>query len=592
MSNDISKDESINLTNKRIIFGSAEFMEKEIFDHHIYDLEGKTQEISVIERLNKSSPLIASEESIAKLAAMLSVIYNDNSKISQIELSYKCKDSEVNLLMFNLHGIISETENIKRSIPKPLPPKPVKKTNVKKEGGELDVFNISTMSKRSLTSNRSKMLGYKSSVKSIVVPNKYSIISPKVSINIGMSKGKSGNIEPSSQVEISLEDKSKLKASHKFERDLDTSLNSSKASIKKIGMKKSNQSGPLNLNQAKLKFGLKKVETQQPMTSKQESSTSNLNKYDDCISIRTCSSNFKFEPKKKNMQSSIETLPQSSAENTTGQHSNSSNMIAMINTRNMTSQELSRFTSKLKTGRHNDTFEGEVRKFLDFKSAALKSIFVDDRLFKIESLMLSFLAMKELNKIKLFSSTTYKAYNQSLIAQLQLRLEYKRKALRELNPFKEIIAGDELINKIAKVQLNLNDFLNVDYCSKYIGCFIHALYAFIDLADYKSDCKSIKDKADLIHEKAQGTIYNLYHSIILNLQSKNQAFELLKKSLNTGILDMSFVDLSLPNQTFRYFNDFFRVCRKILEEDRKTECLLDCELLEDKMEKFKSRLFL
>lgn len=573
-------------TNERIIFGSAEFIEKEMFNHRIEDKEGKTQEISVIERLNKSSPLIPSEESIGKLTAMLRVVYDDH-KLAQIELSYQCKETEVNSLMFNLHRIISDAENIRRLIPKPLPPKPV---NLNKEG-DLDAFNRSTISKRSLTSNRSKMMGYKPSVKSIIVPNKYSIISPKVSINIGMNKGKNQKVESASQVEINLEDKSKLNASQRFERDLDTSLNSSKASIKKIGMKKSNQQAISNTNQVKPKFGiLKKSEQELPKTLKQELSNSNLNKYDDCISIRTCNSNFKFEPKKKITQTSLETLPQTSAENTTGRPS--SNMIE-INTRNTTNQELNKFTSKFKTSRYNDTIESEMmRKFMSFKNNQLKSLFSEDRLSKAKALFLSFLTRKDMKKIKYFSCSTLRAYSLAVIAELQKRLNEKRKMLAELNPFKEIIVGSELLSKIVKVQLNLVDFENVEYCSKYFGCFVHCLYAFFTLEESKSDSKSIKDKIDLIHERAGSSIYNLYSSTILNLQDKPESFDILKKNLNSGKLDLSFVDLNLPNPNFRFFNDLIRVCRKILEEDRKTECLLDCELLEDKIDKVKSRLYL
>lgn len=100
----------------------------------------------------------------------------------ELEAHYLSKDSEVNSLMFRLHSLIQELENIKSSLPKPRIFRPTfNKRNCLNS-------SFSVISNRSTISTRGKL--YQASNPGTQV-KKPSVFSPKVSISIGIKRDKS-----------------------------------------------------------------------------------------------------------------------------------------------------------------------------------------------------------------------------------------------------------------------------------------------------------------------------------------------------------------------------------------------------------------
>ena len=42
---------------------------------------------------------------------------------------------------------------------------------------------------------------------------------------------------------------------------------------------------------------------------------------------------------------------------------------------------------------------------------------------------------------------------------------------------------------------------------------------------------------------------------------------------------------------YKYYNDLFKTCKHIYEEDRQMEYILDCEIMENKIERIKNKFY-
>lgn len=518
--------------------------------------------------------------------------YNNSQLINHIEENYHDKDRIVNSLMENLYKIISDAELIKCQIPKP--PSQAKSLTTKKQGqsrSDLECFNRSTMSKRSITSNRSKMLTYKPPTSKIVVPNKYSVMSPKVSINIGFNK-KSNNADNESvsqkQVEINLEDKSRLKG--KFEKDLDSSLNSTKTSIKKLNSKRNNLSNPTFVEATSNSISEKK----KPKYASSNCSLNTMtpqktNKEDDSNMVRSSNSTYKFEPKKKTIHSNLESP--------ITQHTTCKNSQDIKVTRNSSSQELNKLTSsKFKSHKYLDLqpLEDAQKKYYGFKSCKIESMFTNPKFSKIQSTILRFLKPNESIKLRLLSSSMLSQFIECSSARIKKDIEKRKQNYQLKNPFDDLLISNDLINKVMKADLILSDFLVISSNHKYMTPFVNCLYILVSIGEIDFEGqpkKSLEEQIKFLESNSLNkNCYFFYPTIIENLHNDQNLYKTLKNMFDSGMLNLSFVDFQLPNISFKYYNDFIKHLKKILETDRMTECLLDCEILEDKIEKVRDYL--
>lgn len=537
------------------------------------------------------TPINTSEHNVNCLRSMFQD-FNKSELIHHIEEHYQDKDRVVSSLMENLYKIISDTELIKCQIPKP--PSQAKSLTSKKQTQsrcDLECFNRSTMSKRSITSNRSKMLTYKPPSGKVVVPNKYSVMSPKVSINIGFNKKvqladhENLNLK---QVEISLEEKSKVKG--KFERDLDSSLNSTKTSIKKLNSKRNNLSNPTFAETNNIS-DKKKPKYASSNCSLNAMTPQKINKDEECNMMRSSNSTYKFEPKKK------QTI-HSNLESPITHHTTCKNSQDIKITRNSSSQdELNKLTSsKLKSHKNLldlQPLEAARTKYYGFKSSRVESMFTNPKYSRVQSTLLNFLSPTDSAKLRLLSSSMLFQYVEYNSTKIKFEIDQRKKSFELKNPFDDLSVSHELINKVMKSDLILSDFLVISANLKYLAPFANTLYQLVTIGDgdRMSNHKQMTLEEEIKFLESNSLNKNCYFffsSIIDTIQNDRAHYETLKSRYNSRLLNLAFIELSPPSSSFRYYNDLLRQLKKILEADRMTECLLDCEILEDKIEKVRN----
>lgn len=539
--------------------------------------------VNVREQSNKdSNSLNFSEDNKSKIMYLLDE-YQAKFINSNLEENFNSKIPVVDELMNSLHQCILDIELIKEKLPKPKIPLFNRRIIGFSSSSGLEAFNKSTISKRSQASSRSKMLGYKPPLGKAVVP-KYTMMSPKVSINIAFGK-KNANTKQNAQVEINLEEDKKLKSTKtaiKLSKDLDNSLHSSKT-VKKINNKKTNLSMPGSVLKKPTKSTSNNMNNEKISLDYSDVSANTVKVE------RTCNSTFKFEPKKK-MQSS--TKNSNITENTTYHVSaKNSEDINQTKGRNVSNNEIGSSTAVYKS--LYKTRQELERKFIDFTVGSninlpIKILFLLEGKFNIIRIkILNFLKLKDRSKLRIISKPFLQSFADHEIEILKNKINLKKKLLQEYNPMKEISFGSELISKMNKSILILSEIQQKED-NEYMQLFTDLIFLFYCVKspfELDNANKLLLIESNCVNKNC----YFLIDSILDNLKNNQKLFSLMKEVFPK--MKLNLLDKQFPNQSFKYYIDLFKTCKKIIEEDRQMEYILDCEILENKIERIKNKFY-
>ncbi len=565
---------------KRLDFKSSDLTNnKIIFDH----------DLSLNEKINSikdTDTLTLTDDNKNKILFMIDE-YQVKLILSNLEENYNKKIAIVDDIMKNLHQCTIDVESIKEKLPKQvLVPLFNRRIIGFSSSSGLESFNKSTMSKGSQASSRSKMLGYKPSLGKAIIP-KYTMMSPKVSINIAF--GKKSNTQQNAQVEINLEnDEKKMKTTKtaiKLSKDLDNSLNSSK-SVKKNNNKKANLYLPGTILKKPVKSTSNNMNNEKISLDYSDVSANTVKVE------RTCNSNFKFEPKKK-MQSS--TKNSNITENTTYHVSaKNSEDINQSKGRNIPNSEIGSSTAVYKS--IYKTKQENERKFIDFTvdgniKLPIKILFLLDGQIKnirnIRNSILHFLKLKDRSKLRIISKPFLQSFADYEIGLLMNKINIKKKLLEEYNPMKEISFGSELLTKMNKTILIISEN-DREEDKEYVQLFIDLLYMFFLIKspfELDSTHKLIQIENNCVNKNC----YYLFDSILDNLRNKQSLFLLIKEVFPK--MKLNLLEKPISNISFKYYNDLFKTCKYILEENKQMEYILDCEIMENKIERIKNKFY-
>lgn len=461
-------------------------------------------------------PLELTEETSFQLKSFIEDI-NTTLTEKEIEQHYLNKEQLVSELMYSLHLIIKEVDLIKQGMPKPkqllIPkksffPKPstsnfknLNKTN--NLNTSVDMLNTSGYSRRSLTSSRTKYsfsnnnvknnsqskIGSKISsnnLKQEIVPNKYQIMSPKVSINIGLKSKKNNNSSNANSnansncIELNIDDK-KLKKNGSVNK-LDK-INNQKSSVsnnnKKPNTKKTNLSTPnakfssnntnnnahsnndnnntfKKLNNKKptntlLSSSMKTPKKPIKITHNSRIQNEEEEQYPSLEDSMRLSSTYKFEPKKKhfninntNMEDSNYNLNSIELNNNERKEllNDSSISKKLTNTRNSsnninqsTADNNSSANNYLLKSIKNDNNMKEIPKFKClFSHKYIKDLFTNNNNIAIIKRIFSFMKIKEKKKLRNISLLSYSCFVDNEIEIIEKEINYRQNSSYSLNP--------------------------------------------------------------------------------------------------------------------------------------------------------------
>lgn len=556
---------------------------------------------SVIEKLDKSaSSLLLNEESMAKVLEFMTGFKDQLSK-THLEDHYTVKDKVVSDLMVNLHEIITEAEKIKTQIPKPKPPI-CKKTSLFNKSSKysaygskgnfdkdksLEEHNTSTFSRRSLTSNKTKMTSFNKTAKSNniqrnvnsnikppekeIIPNKYQIMSPKVCISIGV-KAKPTKLSETAKVEVNLDDKSlKTNTSLKKIDKLNDSY-SKKPNTKKTNLSTPNPGTATNgvsasnkssVNTSKIyndkskggvvvnnnnnnpeKPPLKTPKKNEKIIYKNDQEEEHYPTLEDSMKMN---STFKFEPKKKNQNvdtevncSQLNSVEIEKKENLneslmSKKKANTRNSSNNINSNQNNTSHLDNNTSIIGKSYKVESSKEIIKLKVVIHNKRLKEFFNNKNNKPIKEIM-RFLKVKDRKKIRLLSQTAYNCFVEYELDRLQKNLGLKQEAMSLKNPFSVIQLGKDFILKAQKASLLLSDyFAKDDYSNKgsnyhlLLVSFVDCLYAFYFLRENDNTlADKIKElEANVINKNA----YFFFETIIDNVFKNQKTYDFIKSQL-------------------------------------------------------------
>lgn len=140
-----------------------------------------------------------------------------DSVLDTLEENHNKKETVILALMFSLHSLSNELDNLKKSLPVKPPRRLLNLESKNLADLNNDKLNSSVMSRRSISRSRMLNKDKENSVKN--VKDKFGVLSPKVSINIGLGGDK--QTEPNRRNVKSIE-KDKLNAKVYTKRNLNT----------------------------------------------------------------------------------------------------------------------------------------------------------------------------------------------------------------------------------------------------------------------------------------------------------------------------------------------------------------------------------
>lgn len=555
--------------------------------------------------------------------------HQDKYDLSKLEIKQEKNESIVRNLMFNLHLIINEVDEIKakfleinkKKVINSVLPKKVTKTNVKeRKEFNSDVLNTSTMSKRSQTSIKNKFTPsnkldlknqsikrnlFGSTIKDktdknetneedvIIVPNKFQIISPKVSINISIKKEK-----------INLEEKSN---------------NNKNSVIKKINSKQNNYSIPnANLNKtmtknttnsAKLDFSGNKSNKTPLKTRGNNYGDENNTSLEESMKLN---STYKFQPKKRNVEldpeihSSELFLTNTSMRNDT---LNDSNIFkdSKDHTRNVSNNTLND-KSMYKTIKKDLSLPLNIKN--NFSNHLIENLFINESTSKCINKIFSFLTFKENKILRTISTTANKEFFKYKLVYINNLLKKKEGMLNsDFNPFTSLslissnIELNSLIQNCLKTELKLSFYYNCKnsiHLQLLLTSFIDCVYCFY-LCNESSKIDfslNTNDKIEFLEKLTKnGNCYELIERIIQNIKQEKRSYDFIKQTLNKKQISLSFLsDMNSSDKhnstfpiEFKYYLELFKSCKKVLDDDFITVTMVEVEILSAKIEKFKKK---
>lgn len=254
---------------------------------------------------------------------------------------------------------------------------------------------------------------------------------------------------------------------------------------------------------------------------------------------------------------------------------------------------------------------------IDFNSQnqyfRFKKIFLYENSSKIRSILYSFLKVKDKIKLKNISIPMQKSFALSEISRLQLEIQKKREVLLIEKSNNTMYIDKSLIEKAKKSKLVLSEMIikysneKFQYEKEYLSIFVDMIILFYYLnTDYLN--KTTIEKIELLEKQTiDKNCYSIFEKIVTNVQSNMHLLEKLKERNFNFNLIMKYspaskehtyektektdftIKLYKADKIYKIYNDLFKKCVKNIEENEKTEFLVDCEILEDKIEKVKER---
>lgn len=568
------------------------------------------------------------EENKQKLILFVSEFENKND-LKKLESKQEFNETTVRNLMFNLHLIIKEVDDIKLKILEctkkkviigaGILPKKIMKTNLKeRKEFNSDILNTSTMSKRSQTSVKNKFTPsnkldlknqsikrnlFGSSIKDkldknevndedvIIVPNKFQIISPKVSINIAIKKEK-----------INLDEKTNKNSVIKKINSKQNNLSTPNAMLNKTMVK-------ANTNTAKLDFSGNKSNKTPLKTKGNNQIDENNTSLEESIKLN---STYKFQPKKRNnelepeVHSSELFLTNTSFKNDT---MNDSTFLreSKDHTRNVSNNNV---TDKTMYKTIKKDFNTPLTIKNHFSNPSIEILFNSEMNLKCLNKIFSFLSFKENKILRTFSNNSNKEFTNYKVSYINDTLKKKEKMLNsDFNPFTSVslISSQSELNtflaKCNKTILKLSFYYNCKnsiHLQLLLTSFIDCVYCFYLCSDPNKVDFSLNtnDKIELLEKSTnESNCYDLIGSIIQNIQRSKMTYDYIKQTLYKKQISLSFLsdmnssDKSHPTfpQEFKYYLDLFKACKKVLDDDFLTVTMMEVEILAAKIEKFKKK---
>lgn len=397
--------------------------------------------------------------------------------LENLEQSYLLKEKQVLDLMFKFHNVKLITEEIQKQYPDP---KLLKKTTIgfgTRKLNDLNKLNNSTISKASKTSKRS--VSSTTTTKSKLVAtdfekkDKYKLVSPKVSINIGFSKGKNEMSQSRDRRAVKSSDTNmatvKLNSSTSnlmntnitpMNKTSYTKLNDSKSSQKNIPSRtihtKNNGRASLSTNETStINDKLKK--SQKDIKNLIQTSNNIMN---NTISTSMQRLSYKFEPKKKpSTQSSQNDNPFefSSHKNTKIPSMNEETLNVVVTNNGSSSQFI------LNTHSRSNSDQIAIKNRLKSLESKFDKFFNNEKNYQIYDIIILFSNNK--NKIKNISRFIRYAYINIQIKKIENIIyeksndEYKSKH----NALEVILELEILSHKLDKLKQYLKSYEYINF---------------------------------------------------------------------------------------------------------------------------------
>jgi hypothetical protein len=523
------------------------------------------------------------------------------------------------------------------------------------QGGGLESFSNSTYSRRSITSDKSKTnnlnktsfkknvsikkeLGNKDSAVPVeIVPNKYQIMSPKVCINIGV-KGKTEAKPPkATKIELNLADKkeNKQEGSDKIEKNEKSDKNEKLdvrniSSSKKPNNKKTNLSNPnpkvlttttsnsnhstntssknsnaklftekaKNLNNSNLSgYRTPKKLVKIEYNNNQES-------YPTLEDSMRMSSTYKFEPKKKHISGDDTNNSQLVLVEILNEKKEFLNDSAISKKRLTQTRNSGKNVNQINTIENNTYYKTHHNNEISIKfktkisNKKVKELFNNSINSKIITKIFKFLKTSERKSLRLVSASSYNAFVETEIEDLERLIILKQEALSGPNPLKEIsslkISTFNTVLILSNYTSSSSSNINNYNLSAFFDSFIITLHIFFYLEYFtKSVIEKVND-LELICESQNKNAYSIFNIIIEKITKDRKPYELFKKLVNESKLNFFCVENkseSVPAE-FKQYLDLFKTCKRIIDDDLKLVNLVEAEILSSKIDKLKSKFIL
>ena len=505
------------------------------------------------------------EELSEKLVDVFSI------RLTQLEQSYKEKETDVKDLMFNLHSVIIIGDEIKTSIPD---------FKVKAIGNrhqiQEDMLNsskLSTMSKRSVSSNKAsvgKQFGKNSEPK-----DKFSKFSQNVAINICSSQSQEMNLNRSILVKNPKKDvpntPTKVPVQNKFNVNNKSKLLKPEPVINKGPIKKSDDNmvkvdikkSPLmhsNVNEKNTKEPVNKM----PGDNKPFNRKTNSDDLTVALNPKMVNPSSKF-PQSSEVQKS---------------HVNNYHSSGNINS------EL--FVNQINNKASTYKFEPKkLKNNLDNKSKEKLINFLGNRdNQKILNLIFKFSSFKEQSIIKNISKLTRKIYFTYLIGNLTNKVNFiQNDKIVSL----ELEIPKVLEHKINKENLVISKYKETLQANLSFVNIINLVYLLVNENEVKNINKSLNDKITFIEDfvvlfDSNNNLYKVLKEITTRLKKNHHIFNSLKN--HSDIIKFTFTGLS---SEFIPLIEYLHILNKNLtSKSNNTELLIDLEIINHKIEILKT----